>query len=48
MNESIKFDAKKEFIPLIAAIKTITLQFESHKDLTTALIRAQCWVFECT
>ena len=32
---------------LIKAINTITLQFESHKDLTMALVRTQCRVYMC-
>ena len=43
----VKFDVKKELLPLIPGINGITLQFESHKDLVTVLIRAQCCIYDC-
>ena len=42
-----KTGVTKDFINLNVAIKGITLQFKSSKDLSTALIRSLARIFKC-
>ena len=47
LKEVASLERLRKFLNLIKVIRAITLQFKSHKDLTTALMMCLRCIYEC-